>query len=219
MTGIVLPCELPLHRGFLPGSSVTIYGCVHDKADRFIIDLICAKENRASDIALHLNPRLKEEVVVRNSKKDSVWGPEDRRGCQPFKAGALFELKITCETNCFRVIVNQQTFTDFAMREIQSNTEKSLLTSSFVTHLGAKGDISVIKIIYTTHDVILEPSSMFWRQIGGHLRKVESAGGVTWGIGFDDTAWVYTGGSGGPYMNSKQRETADCASFFFFFIL
>lgn len=38
----------------------------------------------------------------------------------------------------------------------------------------------------------------FWRQVGGHLRVVEAnSRGVVWGIGYDHTAWVYTGGYGG----------------------
>lgn len=45
--------------------------------------------------------------------------------------------------------------------------------------------------------VIIEPNTMFWRQIGGHLKKVETCSvGVTWGIGYDSTAWVYTSGWG-----------------------
>lgn len=39
--------------------------------------------------------------------------------------------------------------------------------------------------------------SMFWRQIGGHLKKVETcSSGITWGIGYDNTAWLYTSGWG-----------------------
>lgn len=42
------------------------------------------------------------------------------------------------------------------------------------------------------------PPRRFWRQMGGHLRVVEaSSQGVVWGIGYDGTAWVYTGGYGG----------------------
>lgn len=34
--------------------------------------------------------------------------------------------------------------------------------------------------------------------MGGHLRVVEaSSRRVVWGIGYDGTAWVYTGGYGG----------------------
>uniref|UniRef100_H3AXP5 Tectonin beta-propeller repeat-containing protein 1 n=1 Tax=Latimeria chalumnae TaxID=7897 RepID=H3AXP5_LATCH len=42
---------------------------------------------------------------------------------------------------------------------------------------------------------------MFWHQIGGHLRLVEcNSLGITWGIGYDNTAWVFTGGYGGGFL-------------------
>lgn len=45
---------------------------------------------------------------------------------------------------------------------------------------------------------------MFWRQIGGHLKKVETcSSGITWGIGYDNTAWVYTGGWGGAFLKGE----------------
>ncbi|XP_066545328.1 tectonin beta-propeller repeat-containing protein 1 [Amia ocellicauda] len=49
---------------------------------------------------------------------------------------------------------------------------------------------------------------MFWRQIGGHLRLVEcNSLGVVWGIGFDHTAWVYTGGYGGGFFQGLASST------------
>lgn len=50
----------------------------------------------------------------------------------------------------------------------------------------------------------------FWRQMGGHLRIVEAnARGVVWGIGYDRTAWVYTGGySGGCFQGEEAPPTA-----------
>lgn len=40
--------------------------------------------------------------------------------------------------------------------------------------------------------------------MGGHLRKVEtSEGGVTWGVGADNTPWAYTGGWGGSVLGGK----------------
>ncbi|XP_075035775.1 tectonin beta-propeller repeat-containing protein 1 isoform X1 [Mixophyes fleayi] len=49
---------------------------------------------------------------------------------------------------------------------------------------------------------------MFWRQIGGHLRLVESSScGVVWGIGYDHTAWVYTGGYGEGYIQGLNSST------------
>ncbi|XP_077595606.1 tectonin beta-propeller repeat-containing protein 1 [Stigmatopora nigra] len=60
-----------------------------------------------------------------------------------------------------------------------------------------KGDIFVSE---PTPDLEMMPyptpcDQMFWRQIGGHLRMVESNSvGIVWGIGYDHNAWVYAGG-------------------------
>lgn len=49
---------------------------------------------------------------------------------------------------------------------------------------------------------------MFWRQIGGHLRLVESNSlGVVWGVGYDHTAWVHTGGYGGGIFQGLASST------------
>ncbi|XP_037363027.1 tectonin beta-propeller repeat-containing protein 1 isoform X2 [Talpa occidentalis] len=51
---------------------------------------------------------------------------------------------------------------------------------------------------------------MFWRQMGGHLRVVEANGrGVVWGIGYDRTAWVYTGGYGGGCFQGLASSTSN----------
>jgi len=43
--------------------------------------------------------------------------------------------------------------------------------------------------------------------MGGHLRKVETcSAGVTWGIGYDNTAWVYTGGWGGSFLKGEIKQ-------------
>uniref|UniRef100_A0A8C6M350 Tectonin beta-propeller repeat-containing protein 1 n=1 Tax=Nothobranchius furzeri TaxID=105023 RepID=A0A8C6M350_NOTFU len=49
---------------------------------------------------------------------------------------------------------------------------------------------------------------MFWRQVGGHLRLVEcNSLGVVWGLGYDHTAWVYTGGYGGGFFQGLASST------------
>ncbi|XP_016064281.1 PREDICTED: tectonin beta-propeller repeat-containing protein 1 [Miniopterus natalensis] len=51
---------------------------------------------------------------------------------------------------------------------------------------------------------------MFWRQMGGHLRVVEASGqGVVWGIGYNGTAWVYTGGYGGGCFQGLASSTGN----------
>uniref|UniRef100_A0A8C8C3E7 Tectonin beta-propeller repeat-containing protein 1 n=1 Tax=Oncorhynchus tshawytscha TaxID=74940 RepID=A0A8C8C3E7_ONCTS len=49
---------------------------------------------------------------------------------------------------------------------------------------------------------------MFWRQVGGHLRLVEcNSLGVVWGVGYDHTAWVYTGYGGGFFQDNIFTQT------------
>uniref|UniRef100_G1TQ08 Tectonin beta-propeller repeat-containing protein 1 n=1 Tax=Oryctolagus cuniculus TaxID=9986 RepID=G1TQ08_RABIT len=57
---------------------------------------------------------------------------------------------------------------------------------------------------------LLPCDQMFWRQMGGHLRLVEAnSQGVVWGIGYDHTAWVYTGGYGGGCFQGLASSTSN----------
>ncbi|XP_061666577.1 tectonin beta-propeller repeat-containing protein 1 [Syngnathoides biaculeatus] len=64
---------------------------------------------------------------------------------------------------------------------------------------------------------------MFWHQIGGHLRIVESNSvGIVWGIGYDHNAWVYAGGYGGglyqglPTCNEHSYTQTDVKSVYIY---
>ena len=54
---------------------------------------------------------------------------------------------------------------------------------------------------------------MYWRCLGGgHLLQVESSPqGVVWGLSYDSTVWVYTGGWGGahhkPEASSQHQDS------------
>lgn len=56
--------------------------------------------------ALHFNPRLPYNHVVRNSKFGDEWGPEDKAGPQPFEKGKSFEVSMACENEKFQIAVN-----------------------------------------------------------------------------------------------------------------
>lgn len=56
-------------------------------------------------------------------------------------------------------------------------------------------------------------SHRFWHQIGGHLRLIEcNSHGIVWGVGYDHTAWAFTGGYGGGFFSGREH-------FFLLFVL
>ncbi|KFV42570.1 Galectin-8, partial [Tyto alba] len=87
-----------------PGCTVVIKGEVNKNAKSFAINL---KSSDSKDIALHLNPRVKNKVFVRNSYLHDSWGEEEREIANfPFSPGMYFELIIFCDAHQFKVAVN-----------------------------------------------------------------------------------------------------------------
>ncbi|NXJ42252.1 LEG8 protein, partial [Ciconia maguari] len=89
-----------------PGCTVAIKGEVNKNPKRqvFAINL---KSSDSKDIALHLNPRLKNKVFVRNSYLHDSWGEEEKEIANfPFSPGMYFELIIFCDAHQFKVAVN-----------------------------------------------------------------------------------------------------------------
>ncbi|XP_052023534.1 tectonin beta-propeller repeat-containing protein 1 isoform X2 [Apodemus sylvaticus] len=75
-----------------------------------------------------------------------------------------------------------------------------------------KGDIFVSEPSpdLEAREHLLPCDQMFWRQMGGHLRVIEAnSRGVVWGIGYDHTAWVYTGGYGGGCFQGLASSTSN----------
>ncbi|XP_008548798.1 tectonin beta-propeller repeat-containing protein isoform X1 [Microplitis demolitor] len=206
-----LPFESILHNGFSPGHALHISVCVHDDADRLAFNLVChmatamkyKAANDSHDIAFHFNPRLKENLIIRNTYQNGQWDDEERAGGSPLKPGTDFSLKIICEQRGYRIFIDDKEYTFYCHRIPPDN----------ITHLRIKGLMTLHSVIYKSPSVIIEPTSMFWRQMGGHLRKVETCtAGITWGIGYDNTAWVYTGGWGGTFLRGLGTSNADINS-------
>uniref|UniRef100_A0A3Q4BRQ4 Galectin n=1 Tax=Mola mola TaxID=94237 RepID=A0A3Q4BRQ4_MOLML len=102
--GSSVPFTGELLGGLRVGRSITIRGQTNQNADRFCVNL---RMSDSSDIALHLNPRLKKGVFVRNSFLSQRWGPEETSSSAfPFTAGQYFEVVILCDPQQFRVAVN-----------------------------------------------------------------------------------------------------------------
>ncbi|XP_053795758.1 galectin-8 isoform X1 [Vidua chalybeata] len=87
-----------------PGCTIAIKGEVNKNPKSFAINL---RPSDSKDIALHLNPRMKNKVFVRNSYLHDSWGEEEKEIANfPFSPGMYFELIIFCDAYQFKVAVN-----------------------------------------------------------------------------------------------------------------
>lgn len=209
------------------GSRLEISGFVYDDADHIRFDLqsyptvrVRHKMESQRNIPLHINPRFNEKITVFNSMESSHWNEDEKRDNQMlFATGAEFKLEIRYVTaqlfhfdfmndsfNCrserdgFQITVNGKEYPKFKYRRgLAPDTISSLYSS---------GRVKIFQIVYESPKLIIPLKDVFWRQIGGHLRRVQSCkAGVVWGLGYDNTAWVYTGGWGGVFL--KGLETSN----------
>lgn len=201
LAGKEVPLKIPLHTSCVPGLKITLSGCIGDEADRIGINLDAASTFKLKhkayaeleNFCFHFNPRISENCVVRNSMVDGKWGEEEREGGMPFNKGQEFVLKIECTPDDFVVFVDDKRFITYRHR----------MSPSSVTTLSLWGVLQPFKLTIESPNIILPPLELYWRQMGGHLRRIETcAVGVTWGIAYDHTAWVYTGGWGGGFYGA-----------------
>ncbi|RXM97291.1 Kinase suppressor of Ras 1 [Acipenser ruthenus] len=111
-----VPYKSFINGGLYPSRMITIQGYVLPTATRFHVNF---KYN--SLIAFHLNLRLDENAVVRNSLLGEKWGPEERKlsAGMPFARGQTFMMAIVCESHQYSVSVNGKHCFDFSHRVSQ----------------------------------------------------------------------------------------------------
>ncbi|XP_064408741.1 galectin-4 isoform X2 [Latimeria chalumnae] len=101
-----VPYATSIQGGLFPKRTIIVRGFVPQGADRFHINLKASCNN---DIALHINPRVSEGIVVRNSFLNGTWGEEERDlETNPFQPGQYFDLSVRCGNYRFKVFINGQ---------------------------------------------------------------------------------------------------------------
>lgn len=109
-----LPYKGSILNGLGPGQHITIKGQVCIYPHSFTINL---RHSQSGNIALHLNPRIKSAVFIRNSYLSEFWGYEERElPFFPFSAGEYFEILILCQSHQFKVAVNGTHLFEFRHR-------------------------------------------------------------------------------------------------------
>ncbi|XP_075059786.1 galectin-8 isoform X2 [Mixophyes fleayi] len=110
----VVPYTGSLPSTLNPGRTVAVKGEINKNAKSFAINL---QPSGSKNIALHLNPRMREKVFVRNTYLYESWGEEERQLSEfPFFPNMYFELLIYCEAHQFKVAVNGQHLLEYKHR-------------------------------------------------------------------------------------------------------
>ncbi|XP_004690358.1 PREDICTED: galectin-4 [Condylura cristata] len=120
--------------------TILIKGYVPYHSKSFMVSL---KVESTGDLALHVNPRLSEGIVVWNSHLNNSWGKEERStSFNLFGPGQHFDLSIHCSLDHFKVSVNRQHLFDFPHRLRGFHTVDTLevhgdVTLTYIQMLGA----------------------------------------------------------------------------------
>ncbi|XP_033881881.2 galectin-6-like isoform X1 [Acipenser ruthenus] len=110
----VVPYSNMIPGGLTSKRTIIIRGMVPPGANRFNINFLVGYSR---DIVFHLNPRILENVVARNSFIGGSWGQEERElEFNPFQAGQYFDISVRSGNQRFKVFVNGQHLCNFNHR-------------------------------------------------------------------------------------------------------
>lgn len=123
----------------IPGTSFYIKGTILKICERFSINLVLNTPSK--DIALHFNPRLPQNYIVRTSKINNNWGVEEVTSPLPFSLhrGHKFSVQILVTETEYLISVNGKHFAGFGHR----------LPFNRVAYLTVRGDVMDVTVDQT----------------------------------------------------------------------
>ncbi|XP_016979356.1 galectin-9 isoform X1 [Drosophila rhopaloa] len=118
------------------GISFTVSGNLSVNCERFSINLV--HNNVTRDVALHINPRLPQNYIVRNTKVQDIWGSEEVSSALPFllSRGDKFSIQVLVTDACYMISVNGQHFATYTHK----------IPYMDVHILEVKGDVSNVEM-------------------------------------------------------------------------
>ncbi|XP_055591451.1 galectin-9-like [Uranotaenia lowii] len=131
-----------------PGLSFVITGNILLTCERFAINLML----KNSDLALHFNPRLPQNYIVRNCRVKGIWGKEEVASPLSFNLhrGQKFNIQILVTDKEFLMCVNGRHFNSFQHR----------LPYKKICSMEVKGDVRDVAVeqvfVENYPDIILE---------------------------------------------------------------
>jgi len=106
-----VPLIVGIPGGMHPGKKVYISGKVPHHADRFTINFKWGAAPN-DNIAMHINPRFHDKVIVENTYSGNMWGVEERKPSHfPLERKEDFGCDIECHSSHFEVRINGNSFT------------------------------------------------------------------------------------------------------------
>ncbi|XP_042776307.1 galectin-4 [Panthera leo] len=109
-----VPFRRILQGGLTARRTIIVKGFIPPTGKSFAINFIVGS---TGDMALHINSRLTEDTVVRNSYLNGSWGSEEKKiSYNPFGPGKFFDLSIRCGIDRFKVYANGQHLFDYSHR-------------------------------------------------------------------------------------------------------
>lgn len=98
------------------GTKIRVNGHILQNCERFQINLLL--DTPTNDIALHINPRLPQNYIVRNCRLKNYWGNEENSSHVPFtfKRGNRFSVQILVTKEQYLISIDDKHYAGFCHR-------------------------------------------------------------------------------------------------------